>query len=457
MKFKNTFRYALVGALFGLLFPMIATIIDTLHHGLSLSLEDFVAVQTVNPLHWIIDTAPFFLGAFASLAGIRQDRLTQTNIKFEAEILARRHALNELETIKARLEQEVKDRTTSLERKALQLQAAMDVGHASATIRDLDTLLYEVAMLISQRFGFYHVGIFLLDAEKRYAILRASSSKGGGQMLARGFRSRVGEESLIGFVTAQRQPRIALDVGEGAVTFDYPDLPETRSELALPLTMGDELLGVLDVQSRREAAFASDDITVLQTLADQVAISIENARLFTEYQTSLEATRRAIGERSQVSWRDYLQAEGGLGFLSTLTQDVIPTSKGWTPGMTEASLRGEIIRADEYTIVVPIILRDQVLGVVRLRKPNDAAPWSEDEIILMDTLVDQLEVALESARLYRDTQQRAERERLVTEITTKIRAAADPQAMLQTAVKELGQALKAGRAQMVIQPTEQAD
>ena len=457
MKFKYTLRYALVGAFFGLTFPIIATIVDTLHYDLLLSFENLARIQAENPLLWIIDTAPFFLGTFASLAGIRQDRLAQLNTKLEAEISARRNAFDEIEELKNNLEQEVKERTLSLERKTLQLQAATEVGHASATIRDLDTLLHEVTVLINQRFGFYHVGIFLLDTDTRYAILRATNSDGGQRMLAQGHRLKVGEKGIVGFVTAHREPRIALDVGQDAVFFDNPDLPETRSEMALPLIIGDELLGALDVQSKHETAFATDDIAVLQALADQVAIAIENARLFTEHQVSLEATRRAFGERSRTSWGEFLRTEAELGFLSTMTQDVIPTSAEWTSGMIDASQRAEIVKIDQYTIAVPIILRDQVLGVIRLKKPEDANPWTQDEINLMDTLIDQLEVALESARLFRDTQQRAERERLVTDITTKIRATTDPQVMLQTAVSELRDALKAQRAQMVIQPIKQED
>ncbi len=432
-------------------FPIIGTIVDTLHYQLPLVLDSFIKIQAENPLHWIIDTAPLVLGFMASMAGVRQDRLSHLNEQLEAEIDIRRKAYLEIEELKNTLEEEVKERTISLERKAKQLQAATDVGHASATIRDLDTLLKEVTQLISTRFDFYHVGIFLLDKDPEYVILRASNSPGGEKMLARGHRLKIGQEGIVGYVSAQREPRIALDVGQDAVFFDNPDLPETRSELALPLIVGDKLLGALDVQSKREAAFKSDDISTLQALADQVAIAIENARLFTEYQSSLEATRRAFGERSQASWNEYLQTESEVGFLSTLAEEIQTISDEWTPGMIAASQRGEIVQVDDQTIAIPIILRDQVLGVVRLQKPVESSTWAEDEITLMDTLVDQLEVALESARLYKDTQQRAQRERMVTEITTKIRASTDPQTMLQTAVSELRDALQAQRAQMVIQ------
>ncbi|OQX60831.1 MAG: hypothetical protein B5M51_09810, partial [Anaerolinea sp. 4484_236] len=154
-------------------------------------------------------------------------------------------------------------------------------------------------------------------------------------MLDRGHRLKIGGFSIVGHVTAKREARIALDVGEDAVFFDNPDLPETRSEMALPLIAGDELLGVIDVQSKREAAFSNEDISVLQTLADQIAIAIENARLLTERQEALATAQRAYGERSQKAWGELLRSQPELGFLSTLAHKPLPTTGDWEPGMRE--------------------------------------------------------------------------------------------------------------------------
>ncbi|MBC8504161.1 MAG: GAF domain-containing protein [Anaerolineales bacterium] len=400
----------------------------------------------LNPVENLVETTQLVTrGEFGKKVDIStQDEIGQLGLAFNSMSVQIQELIEDLE-------HRVASRTYDYERRALQLQAATEVGHAAATIRDQNELLSQVTELISERFDFYHVGVFLLDDKKEYAVLRASNSEGGKRMLSRDHKLRIGHEGIVGHVTSHRRPRIALDVGSDAVFFDNPDLPETRSEMALPLIVGDEILGALDVQSKRESAFANDDISALQALADQVAIAIENALLFTELQVSLDVTRRAYGDRSRTSWDEYLKSEGELGFLSTVSQDILVDSKDFTPEMVEASQRGEIIQADDYCIVVPIILRDQVLGVVRLQKSADAQPWNEEEINLMDTIIDQLEAALESARLYKDTQQRAQRERMVTEITTKIRASTDPQTMLQTAVSELREALRAQRAQMVIQ------
>jgi GAF domain-containing protein/HAMP domain-containing protein len=359
---------------------------------------------------------------------------------------------DELQMTLENLEKMVADRTAALERRAVQFQAAAEVGRAATNLRDLDELLPEVTRLISERFGFYHTGIFLLDSSGEYAVLQATNSEGGKRMLDRQHKLKVGEVGIVGYATGKREARIALDVGRDAVFFDNPDLPETHSEMALPLIAGDELLGALDVQSKREAAFSDEDIAVLQVLADQVAIAIENARLFQRNQEMLESARRTYSDISQAAWSELLRTQPDLGFLATSTQDSRPVADKWDFSVLAESDQGDITYIDQRTIAIPIILRDQLLGAVRLKKPEDATPWTDDEIELMDTLIDQLEVALESARLYRETQRRAEREQRVTEITTKIRATTDPQAMLRTAVSELKEALQAHRAQVVLNP-----
>jgi GAF domain-containing protein len=349
------------------------------------------------------------------------------------------------------LEQRVSDRTKELERRSQQIQTAADVGSAVASIRDLKLLLPQVTQLISERFNFYHVGIFLLDTNGEFAVLNAANSVGGRRMLARGHRLRVGEEGIVGFVTKNKVPRIALDVGEDAVHFLNPDLPDTRSEMALPLISGGRLLGAMDVQSVEPAAFQDEDIETLQVVADQVAVAIENANLFSETQEALETTQRLYTQQSQQAWQHLLSEQDIMGYLASASDQITPISTDWTDEMVKAAQNGEIVHDGDHTIAVPIILRDQVLGVVRLQKSDEAGEWTGNETELADILIDQIVLELESARLYDETQRLAARERLVTEITTKIRASNDPQFMLQTAVSELRQVLQAKRAQVRLQ------
>lgn len=182
------------------------------------------------------------------------------------------------------LEQRVAERTAELERRAVQLTTAADVSRAASSTLDTERLLSQTAELIADRFNLYYVGLFLVDGEGEWAILQAATGEAGRQMMAQGHRLMVGGVSMVGWCTANAQARVALDVGEEAVRFDNPLLPDTRSEMALPLISRGRVLGALDVQSTKEAAFDEADISVMQTMADQIANAIGNARLFEEAQ-----------------------------------------------------------------------------------------------------------------------------------------------------------------------------
>jgi len=341
------------------------------------------------------------------------------------------------------LEQRVADRTRELETRARYLEATNEVARDAASVLDLHELLARVVTMINERFGFYHAGIFLLNPSGEWAVLQAASSEGGQRMLARGHQLRVGEEGIVGYATGRGEPRIALDVGADAVFFDNPDLPETRSEMALPLqTRGGETIGALDVQSREPEAFSEEDVVVLQTLADQVAMAISNARLFQQAQASLEAEQRAYGELSLQAWRELLRARSELSFLND-ERGFTPAGGLWSPEMQTVLRTGDTTlgEGDGTALAVPVKVRGQVIGVIDAYKPQDTGKWTAEEIALMETLTEQLSVAMESARLYQETQRRAAREQLIGEVTTRMRETLDVDTVLQTAVREMGQAL----------------
>ena len=363
-----------------------------------------------------------------------QDELGQLAMAFNSMATQLRESF-------ASLEQRVTERTEDLEGRARQMRAAAEVGRAAATFRDLDTLLSRVTHLVSEQFGFYHVGIFLLDESETYAQLRAASSVGGQQMLDYGHRLRVGAQGIVGYVTSTAEPRIALDVGEDAVHFKNPYLPDTRSEMAIPLMAGDEMLGALDVQSVEPGAFTEEDIAVLRLVTDQIAIAIENANLLHEAQEALAAQRRAYGEVSREAWQELVASQSSDGYTCDAEDNITPVSASWPVEMRHAGQRGEIVQTEDGTVMIPVQIRDQTLGVVRLRKSETQPAWTEEQLDLMQSLTDQLEVALESARLYQDSQQRAAREQLVGEITSHIRESLEIDTVLKTAVQEMRRAL----------------
>ena len=356
----------------------------------------------------------------------------------------------------------VQDQARDLARRTRYMEATAKVARDAASVLDLQELLTRIVTLISERFGFYHTGIFLLDPTGEWAVLQAASSEGGQRMLARRHRLRVGEEGIVGYVTGQSQPRVALDVGTDAVFFDNPDLPETRSEMALPLRARGEIIGALDVQSTEPAAFSDEDVAVLQTLADQVAVAISNARLFEQVQESLEAVHRAYGESSHEGWRKQLRTHPDLGFFRD-KRGIIPVSDVWRPEMKTApgpalsTVEGPALSTvegpDQATpgkdgtthLAMPVRVRGYTIGLIDARKPDDAGEWTPEEIALLGALSDQLGVALESARLYQDAQRRAARERLTSEITDRMRRTPNMDELMKTAIQELSTALGTSR------------
>jgi GAF domain-containing protein len=350
----------------------------------------------------------------------------------EALDRARRNAA-ELEDERAHLEEAVVERTRDLSRRARYLETTAAIAGDTASVLDVQTLLSRAVDLITEQFGFYHTGLFLLDLAREWAVLRAASSEGGQRMLARGHRLQPGS-GIVGRVVEQGTHRIALDVGTDAAFFDNPDLPDTRSEMALPLRARGEIIGVLDVQSTQPAAFSDEDVVVLQTLADQVALAISNARLFRQAQESLEAERRAYGELSREAWRELVRAQVDLG--------VLRDERGISH-LRDAEAKQALGNGDDGTenLVVPIRVRGGTIGEINAHRPGSAGEWTAEEVALLQALVEQLGLALDGARLHQDTQRRAAQERMLGEVTARMRETLDVDEVLRTAVRQMRESL----------------
>jgi GAF domain-containing protein/HAMP domain-containing protein len=354
--------------------------------------------------------------------------------------------------------QELKQRNEILVFRSNQLRTVSEVARSIVTSQELTVLLDSITNLISLRFGFYHVGVFLVDEIREFAILRAANSEGGQRMLARNHALKVGQVGIVGYVTGTGEARIASDVGEDATFFNNPDLPFTRSEMALPLRVGDEIIGALDVQSTEAAAFTVEDIELFSTLADQVSIAIYNNRLYNE-------TVRALAE-AENTHRKYLQGEWGSELKNRpakayryTPQELAPAdlpqeeiadvlSTGKPTRLAEVQLDG----TTRLVMTVPILLRGETIGVIRVQDQGAERTWSEDELLSVQDIAQQVGTALETTRLFEKTVLRAERERKVLEITGRIRSTNDPQEMLAIAAAELQKALGATRAQITLLP-----
>jgi len=354
----------------------------------------------------------------------------------------------------ARRNQELDQANSQIQRRATQFEALAQVTRAITSIRDLQELLPHIATVISDHFGFYHVGIFLLDDANKFAVLSAANSEGGKQMLERRHRLRVGEQGIVGNVTLTGTPRIAMDVGVDAVFFDNPELPDTHSEMALPLKSGKLIVGALDVQSTERGAFTQEDIQMLGLLADQVSLAIENARLFDE-------TRRALSEAESIShqltreaWARMPVENKLLGYRYSIAGSSPLNGPLDLTELNKSKSKGN--QKESSQVVVPIELRGETIGTLVVQSPSTAA-LNQDQIDLIKAVAERVALSAENARLFEETTRRAERERLVSDITGKIRSVNDPQSMIQTAMEELRKALGASKVEVIPQAVKGAE
>ena len=387
-----------------------------------------------------------FVAPIVRLIGVARravsgDRGSLANVEANDEIGTLASIFNqmtdELQKTVAGLEKGFDERTEDLEQRSRKLQSAVQIGREAVMIRSMADLLPELTRRISEEFNLYHVSIYILDETGNYAVLRAANSEGGQRMLARGYRILISQPGMVGYVMSTREPRIALDSGDDAQFLNNPDLPMTRSEMALPLILGNRILGILDVQSTITSAFNREDIAVMQVLADLIASAIENARLFAESREALDTMRRAYGDQSRKGWAELFneiaRRGGSLGYRGL--------EHGTVPLMREEIPTGNQTATEGPTLSIPIKVRDRVIGYIDTVRPVDRGDWSPEELDMVKLLADQLSVALESARLYEATISRADRDRLLGELTGRLRESLDIDTVLRTAVQEMRRVL----------------
>ncbi len=333
----------------------------------------------------------------------------------------------------ATLEERVTERTNELKaanegnaRRASQFESVAHVARTISSTQTLDTLLPQITETISAEFNFYHVGIFLLDNRREFAILVAANSEGGQRMLARNHRLQVGATGIVGYVTNVGQPRVALDVGLDAEYFNNPDLPNTHSEIALPLRIGADIFGALDVQSTEPNAFLQEDISILSTLADQVSVAIQNARSYQQSSAALLQAENASYQLSGQQWKRFLSNKIVEGYyFDGIETKTIKTSDKNRP----------------HNLAIPLTLRGSQIGLIKLSALDPNREWTDDEISMIQTAAERTALALENARLLLESQKRASKERTIGEISAKIGRLTNLESILQTAVQELGNTL----------------
>jgi GAF domain-containing protein/HAMP domain-containing protein len=318
-----------------------------------------------------------------------------------------------LESLQSTLEQQVVERTK-------QLAASNEVGKAAASSLDPEQLLARVVPLFPEQFGYYYAAIYLLDPSGKWAELKEATGEAGRVLKQNHHRLEISGKSMVGAAIREQSPRIAQVASDEKQRMENPLLPYTRSEIAMPLMVGDRVLGALNVQSTREADFGPQVIETMRNMAGQVAIALENARLFQEAQQVIRELRTVQQQYLFEGWSGFAEDNEKLEYRIGDEED-------------DTSRKME----------VPISLRDQILGQIMLEGQGE---WSTEQQTLVNAVATQAAIALENARLVSESRQIALRERMVADINSKIWASATIDGVLQTVIKELGRRLNASSA-----------
>jgi GAF domain-containing protein/HAMP domain-containing protein len=393
------------------------------------------------------------------------------------------HMADQLNANRENLEARVAERTAVLEERVSRIQLAGEIARDAASATDQLEVMNRAVNLIHDRFKYYHVGIFLVDEPKEYAVLRTATGEAGLAMLVNGHRLKIGETGMVGYVAAKGVHRIAQEVNKDVTHYKNPFLPQTRSELALPLkissqntllatqggkpgagggigilTEKDIVIGVLDVQSIEPNAFDDEDVRILQTLADQLAVTIQKTYLLQQYRESVQELEATYRQYTGKAWHEYLtnfKRELGVRFYQ---QKLEPDTQKSLTTLQAMEERHSILKIEEpesrengqgkiASLAVPIILRGHTLGVLTVKFMSERV--NPETISLLENLSERLALALDNARLLEQIQRQAERDRTVSQIATKVRASTDIDTILRTAVQDLSRSL--GVSQAIIQ------
>lgn len=389
-------------------------------------------------------------------------------------------------------------------RKALQLETAAEIARDISGSLNLDELLVKAVNLIRERFDFYHAAVFLRDLAGEFAVIREATGNPGAQMKRAGYKISIGSKSIVGFVSGRGQALVVNDTARDATYYANPLLPDTRAEAAFPLKVGERILGVLDVQSTRPFVFYEDNLRSLQILADQLAVAVANTELFAETQEHLsqhrllhhitttaasgstieESLESAVnglqvtlgGDRVAILLADrekkMLEVKAAVGYAGEVASMKIEFGRGITGWVAahRRPLRIRDVREDPRYIevsantrselAVPLIFRNELLGVLNVESEQVDA-YSDNDEEMLGTLGGSLAAIIANARLLEQIRLQAERERLIYEVTSRIRRSTDIPSILMSTASEITRITGARYARIHIHPanggTEKAE
>lgn len=371
---------------------------------------------------------------------------------------ALRKTTQDLAQARQGLERRVEMRTSQLRARAEQFQSIAELNRELAGVFELDELLNTAVHFIARRLDFYHVGIFFLDDTGKWMQLRAASSEAGKKMVDQGHKLAVGKESLVGRTAATARAQVVGDVERTTMWYANPNLPETHSEMVLPLVVRGDLIGALDIQSETKQAFSEEDVQTLSVLADGLAVFIENTRLITQTRHTLERLRHYQEEEVVSGWRQALRRRHrDITYAYDRVQMLEETPDALDLPGEMADLEGvKVAQRDDgaHVLMAPVRIRQRALGIMLFESRD---PWSDDARRLAADVTEQLGLALENARLLEETRFRATQERARSEIVGRVRASVQVDAILRSAAQELGRALQVERTRLQLVTPERDD
>ena len=415
-RLNNTRRYAIYGTLFGLGFPALALGISLALNRLPLSAAAILALHVNEPLLWIIDTAPFVLGAIAAMAGSRQDAVEDLNANL-------RRQGGDLAIAQRSLELRVEQRTADLEQRNIQLRRAAQITRKLARISGTEELMQAGVQAIAEGFGDFVVDLYMIDDRRSEAVLTASSEATALSERPGPRSHQVGAATLIGQVAGSGE------VGRSMTGVRGP-------ELALPLLARGLPSGVLHVRASQENVTLPADTELLQLVTDQLAASLEAAHAMRETTQALDDLREVSGQSVQRGWRQGLPG-------SSVAFEYTPT--GTRP------LRSPVVEFDARSLRIPLELRGQPIGTIALKR-NAAGEWTESDRDLAQKTAAQVALALENVRLLEETRERAQTERLLSDFSARLNQSVSLDTLLQTAVRELAALPEVADASIYLNP-----
>jgi GAF domain-containing protein len=339
------------------------------------------------------------------------------------------------------------------------MQTSAEIAQFTTRYLNLTELLNEVVDLIRDRFQFYHVQVFLVNEAGDTAELVASTGEVGKRLLARKHSLPVGSQSVIGQVTRRGESVVARNTQSDPTHARNELLPDTRAELALPITDGDQIIGALDVQSTIPNAFGTVDIRALQVVANVLANAIRNARLFeTQGRTAQENKRLYLEAESALaeierlnrrltreSWERYLaEMERRTGV--TLANDGLHLQAEWTEELTQAGQQRRPVtrtRDENAVVAVPLVLRGEVIGAIEVEPGSGVA--STDTVEMMQAVAQRLALSLDNARLFEEAQEATVQEQRINELVARYQTVMSVDELLKITLSELSESLGAQR------------